>query len=165
MQLPLFQTIHIKSGTPEELMSLLNPELNLKHPIVFNLKKIPFDQQREVTGLIENFYVTNNYSFKFPYAVYLLSDHESSVSNMTTIYSETELPKFFTNKEGKLNVKETHLMNKNRLLQQEIHNTDAGNANRELAVFGEVHRQIFLMEEERIFYRHILNSLKKEKRS
>ncbi|HXH76505.1 MAG TPA: hypothetical protein VNJ08_16155 [Bacteriovoracaceae bacterium] len=163
MNLPVYQTITIKSAALEDLGSFLHFDLNLKHPVVFSMKHLDEDEQRELIGLIENYFVTNGISYKFPYPVYILTSHESTISGLPLVKNLEQLPKFFTPKEGKINVKESQLLSKNKLLQQEIRNGDSLSNEIEMKVFGKIHKQLFVLEEERLFYRSLLNKLVKVK--
>lgn len=165
MSLPVYQHINFKTGSLDELKAVLNPEMNLKHPVSINLKNLDFDQQRELIGLIENHFVSHNFSFKFPYPIYLISDHESSISQVPLVRSLEELPKFYSQRDSKMNVKESHLAGKNRLLQQEVSNSDASSNEKDTKSYGESHRVIFELEQERKFYRQILNRLVKVKKN
>lgn len=165
MSLPVYQHINVRTIQLEDLRNFLNKDLNLKHPVVLNLKYLDIDQQREMIGLIENFFETNNISFKFPYPVYIITDHESTITHMPTARDTESLPKFFTQRESKMNVKESQVISRNRLLQQEITNADAQSIDESLKKYGQVHRQIFEMEKERLFYRSLLNRLMKGKKN
>lgn len=165
MSLPVYQHLNFKTGSLDELKAVLNPEMNLKHPVTINLKGLDFDQQRELIGLIENHFVSHNLSFKFPYPIYLISDHEPSISQVPLVRSQEELPKFYSQRDSKMNVKESHLAGKNRLLQQEVCNSDASSNEKNTSNYGESHRVIFELEQERKFYRQILNRLVKVKKN
>lgn len=161
MSLPVYQHINLGSASLENLPSILAPDLNLKHPVSINLKNLSFDEQREVIGLIENHFVSNNLSFKFPYPIYLISDHERSITRVPLVNELKELPKFYVQKESRMNVKEAHLASKNKLIQQEIKNTDSSANTKDIDAYGESHRVIYEHEIERKFYRSILNRLLK----
>lgn len=165
MSLPIYQHYNLRSASLDDLSTLLSPELNMKHPVVMNLKFLDLDQQRELIGLIENFYVSHNISYKFPYPIYLMTDHEPTITKMPTVKVNEELPRFFTQKESKMNVKETHLVGKNRLLQQEIKNSDSLANQNSVNQYGNFHKRIFELESERVFYRTILNKLTKAKKN
>lgn len=164
MSLPIYQTHNLKSSSLEDLDAFLRPELNLKHPIVINLKAFNSDQQRDLIGLIENYYVSNNISYRFPYPVYLLTDHETTISKMPIIQKTEELPKFYSHAESRMNVKETHLIEKNKLLQIEIQNTDSLAGATSIARYGHYHRQILELEDQRIFMRNLITKLTKVKK-
>lgn len=159
MSLPVYEHINLKSDSLEDLGKILIPEINLKHPIVINLLELDLDQQRETIGLIENFFVSNNISFRFPYPLYILSHHELSITNVSLVHSLSELPKFFSQRETKMNVKEAHLAGKNKLLQQEVINNDVLANSENLIKYSEAHRAIYETEQERIFYHSLLNNL------
>jgi hypothetical protein len=165
MSLPVYQHISIKSASLEDLGNMLHPDINLKHPVVFNLKSLDLDQQREMIGLIENYFSSNNISFKFPYPIYLVSDHEISITKVPLVHESNELPKFYTQRESKMNVKETHLAGKNKLLQQEVKNCDASANLSDIENYGYSHRVIYELEQERKFYRSILNKLLKARKN
>jgi hypothetical protein len=159
MSLPAYFHIHLKSAQLDEIQAVLSADLNLKSPVVFNLKHLDFDEQREVIGLIENFFTANDISFKYPYPVYILSQHESSLSQITIIRELKNLPRFFTQKDGRVNVRESELVAKNKLLQLEVKNIDALGSENNLKNFSESHKIIYSLEKERTFYRHILNKI------
>lgn len=161
MSLPVYQHLNLKTGSLEELGNLLHPDMNLKHPVVFNLKTLDLDGQRESIGLIENFFASQNLSFRFPYPIYVLSEHEESITKLPLVRELQQLPKFFSQRESKMNVRETHLASKNKLLQQEVKNNDALANASNIENYGESHRVIFELEQERKFYRGILNKLMK----
>ena len=165
MNLPVYQHINLKSAALEDLGHLLHADMNLKHPVAINLKALDSDGQREVIGLIENFFVSSNLSFKFPYPVYVISDHELSISKVPIVHDPKELPKFFVQRESKMNVKESHLAGKNKLLQQEVKNSDSSSNVKDIEEYGYSHRMIFELEEERKFYRNILNRIVKVKKN
>jgi len=164
MSLPVYQHCNLKSSSLEDLELFLRPELNTKHPVVINLRTFNSDQQRELIGLIENYYVSNNISFLFPYPVYLITDHEATISRMPIVQKNEELPKFYSHAESRMNVKETHLIEKNKLLQIEIKNTDSLANSSSINRYGHYHRQIMEQEEQRVFMRTIITKLTKVKK-
>lgn len=165
MSLPVYLQVNFKSSALEEITGLLHTEMNLRHPVVFNLKSLDTDQQREVIGIVENFFVSNNISYNFPYPVYVLSDHEASISRLPIVSDQSELPKFFSSRDNKMNVKEAHLSNKNKLLQQDILNSDASSNQGHLDNYGMAHRQIKELQIELDFCRLIYNRLTKDKKN
>jgi len=165
MSLPVYQHVNLKTASLEDLGHMLHHDLNLKHPVVINLKALDLDQQREMIGLIENYFSSNNLSYKFPYPVYLVSDHEVSISKVPLVHDTKELPKFYSQRESKMNVKESHLAGKNKLLQQEVRNCDTSANVNDIENYGYSHRIIFEVEQERKFYRSILNRLLKAKKN
>ena len=125
MSLPIYKQIDVLPDKVEEFHHLLHKDMNLKSPVVINLKKLNLNQQRECMGIIENFYMTHQLSYQYPYPVYLATDHEKTMTEMPSIKDLKNLPKFFQHKDVKLNVKESHLAHKNHLIQIEISNTDS----------------------------------------
>lgn len=161
MSLPVYQVIQVKSSSLEDLNEILKKEMNLRHPVAINLLALDEDAQREFIGLIENFFVSENISFKFPYAVYLISVHEPSISQMPVVAELSKLPRFYLQKEGRMNVKESHLADRNKLLQQEVANADSSLHQSEVRSYALFHRRIYELERERDFCLDILNRLTK----
>lgn len=159
MGLPIYQHVNVRTIQLEDLKNLLHKEMNLRHPVALNLKHLDLDQQREMIGLIENYFVTSNFSFKFPYPVYLVMDHEKTISQMPSVKNLEDLPRFFSQKESKMNVKETHLLERNKLLQQEIANANPMEGQEEIQRYADFHKKVFELEKERLFYRSVLNQL------
>lgn len=163
MSLPFYH-IHIpRSSSYEDLDQILNENMNLKYPVVISLKNLEINVQREFIGLIENYFSSKNLDFNFPYPVYILTDHESSISNLPLLADLDELPSFYKKKEGKMNVKESHLLSKNKLLQQEIHNADSKQSYEALNDFGRMHRIIFELETERLMLKDLMSTIQKAK--
>ncbi len=163
MSLPFYHIYTPKSSSYEDLGDILNKEMNLRHPAVIGLKNLEFDVQREFIGLIENYFASENLDYNFPYPLYILTDHESSISNISLIKDTNELPIFYKKKEGKMNVKESHLISKNKLLQQEIYNTDAKKGDRVLTEFGKMHAMIHELETERLILKDLMKKVLKAK--
>jgi hypothetical protein len=161
MNLPIYQHVNIKTIQLEDLQNFLNPDMNSTHPVALNLKQLDLEQQREIVGLIENYFSTNNHSFKYPYPVYLIMDHDKTITRMSSVKTVEELPKFFSQKESKMNVKESHLIGRNKLLQQAIKNIDSEQIQGDIQNYGILHRKVYDLEKERLFYRSILNRLLK----
>ncbi len=164
MSLPVYRHIHVRTDSIDELVALLSVELNIKNPVAFHLETLNSHQQKEMVGIIENFFDTENVSFKFPYPVYVISTLESSISNMPIVSAQEKLPKFYSQKEGRMNVKETHLALKNKLMNQEIKNVDPKLTRDNLEFFALEHRQIFELQQENSFYRTILQKMAKVKK-
>ncbi len=165
MSLPVYQVIQVKSSSLEDLNEILKKDMNLRHPVVLNLLALDLDAQREFIGLIENYFVSENISFKFPYAVYLVSVHEPSISLMPVVPGQDKLPKFFQQKEGRMNVKESHLAGRNKMLQQEVANADSTLHQSEVRSYALFHRRIFELERERDFCLDLMNKLTKAKKN
>ena len=163
MSLPVYQVIQVKTNSLEDLNELLKKDMNLRHPVVLNLLALDTDTQREFIGLIENYFMSENISFKFPYPVYLVTVHEPSITMMPVVADQTKLPRFFTQKEGRMNVKESHLADRNRLLQQEVANADSSLHQSEVRSYALFHRRIYELQSERDFCMNLLNRITKGK--
>lgn len=159
MNLPIYHQIILTPATLDDLEKFLAPGINLRAPQVFNLLALEPIQQRECIGLIENYFTAQEISYRFPYPVYLVTIHEASISRMPIVRDLSELPKFFSQKEGRMNVKEGHVAGKNRLLQQEIRNYDTRASQSEQERYAVLHRAIWRQEQERTYLRELLSRL------
>lgn len=162
--MPVYHHIHLKTDNLDEIAAKLTTDMNLRNPIAFHLEHMTPDQQREIIGVIENYFDAQNVSFEFPYPIYLIATVEKSSTGMPVVKTQNELPRFFLQKEGRMNVKETHLVLKNKLLHQEIRNVDSSLLRTEIEKFAETHREIYELETEMAFYQDLLNKLKGKKR-
>jgi hypothetical protein len=84
---------------------------------------------------------------------------DSSNTQIPMVLTKKDLPKFFSKKESRMNIKEASLAKKNNLIQQEIKNSDPNFYLNEIQNFGETHRTIFKQEIERNFYRKLLSQI------
>lgn len=159
MSLPTYHQILLTPATVDDLERFLAPGINLRTPQVFNLLALDPIQQRECIGLIENYFTAQELSFRFPYPVYLVTIHEASISRMPIVSGLSQLPRFFSQKEARMNVKEGHVAGKNRLLQQEIRNADTRASLSEHEQYAVLHRAIFRQEQERTYLRELLSRL------
>ena len=159
MNLPVYHFLALNASNIDDLESLLKPDLNFRTPCVINLLELDPDLQRETIGLIENTFTSKNSSFLFPYPIYLLTVHEPSITRMPVVARAEDLPKFFNQKEARLNVKEGHILSKNRLLQQEVRNSDPYQNREELEKYASLHRKIYAGDQERKFLKELLTRL------
>jgi hypothetical protein len=164
MGLPTFHKINVVDTNIENLQRLLTRDLNLSHPVVLNLKSLHPDEQRDIIDFIENFFEINNYSSTFPYPVYILTDVTNSMTNVPTASDLKFLPKFFSQRDLKIGARETSILIKNKLLQQEIHHLDPQVGQDEIEDYRKIHRKIFELEKERKFYEHLIKRLERGKR-
>jgi hypothetical protein len=165
MSLPVYDFTSYKLSSIADLNQVLKVEMNLKHPCVLNLKHLEPKDQRTLLSHIEHFFVSNNISYKFPYPVYIVTDIDRATTGMLVVKETAELPRFFSQKEGKMNVKEMHLSSKNRLLQQQVINMDSIDTLKRTTQYGALHKKIYDLEAERQFYRSVLSRLTKGKKN
>ncbi len=159
MNLPIYQIIYLKSGQIEELNIHLVDQINFRGPVVFELAHLDQDQQRETIGIIENYFSTKNISYLFPYPVYISSSFNESISHMPMVKSQADLPRFFKHKDGKLMPKDSLILNKNKLYQQEIKNSDPTLTQLTIKRFSAYHKRMHIIEHEKNFYQNILTKI------
>lgn len=159
----IFYVTHtLSTHYQEELRELLTPDLNLQAPVVFDVRELPEEDQNGARQLIEVFFRDHNLSLRFPYPVYAITKITAGDDPLIGLTTERELPRFFTKRSGKMNVKETHLAEKNSLIQREIKNSDYAHSLKAIGAYAKSHHKIYLGEQERFFYKEILESLEKE---
>lgn len=163
MNLPIYQIINVRSSQVEDVLAVLHVDMNLRRPVVLTCKGLDRDQQREVIGLIENWFSEGRSSCRFPYPVYIVADHGEALGQVPVVADVAALPKFFNQKELNTNVKEGQIIDRSRLLQQEIRNVDPILASDALRRYGLHHKKIWYLVKEAAFYEEILEKLKKKK--
>jgi len=162
MSFPIYKIIKIQESYFDQLHSIILHNSNQTQPIVFDTLSLDLDQQREFIGLIENFYLSHEISFKFPYPIYVITLHGNAISKISLIRSIGNLPNFFKDRELKLNVKESNALSKNNMLQIEIKNVDELTRESNLKSYSQFHKEIYALEMERKNYLDILNRLKRK---
>lgn len=163
MNLPIYQIINMRSSQIEDIMAVLHVDMNLRRPVALVCKTLDRDQQREVIGLVENWFSEGKSSWRFPYPVYIVADHGEAMGQVSVVPDVSALPKFFNQKEIQTNVKESQIIDRSRLLQQEIRNTDPIMADEAFKKYGLQHKKIWFLVQEAAFYETILTKLNKKK--
>jgi hypothetical protein len=162
MNLANYQIITIQNSDLIQIYELLRPDLNLRRPVVLDLSLLNRDEQRDVVGIIENWYSAHKASWIFPYPVYIICELEQAVAQIPIFKSTKQLPKFFKIKDNRITSKESHLVGRNEILQQEIKNVEPQETILNLKDYAEAHKRIWSLAQEEYFYRQLLNKLTKE---
>ena len=160
MNLPIYQIINVKSAQLEDIAALLHEDLNLRRPVAYVLKTLSLDEQREMIGVIENWFETHQVSWRYPYPVFIVSDYSDAIGHMPVFTDVTRLPRFYNQKDVKVTVKETQVLERNRLLQQEIKNADSHETAEVLKAYGINHKKIWYLAKEAHFYEQLLKKLR-----
>lgn len=160
MNLPIYQIINVKSAQLEDIAALLHEDLNLRRPVAYVLKTLGLDEQREVIGVIENWFETHQASWRFPYPVFIVSNYSDAIGHMPVFEDVTQLPRFYNQKDVKVTVKETQVLERNRLLQQEIKNADSHVMANVVREYGLNHKKIWYLANEAHFYEQLLTKLR-----
>jgi len=164
MSLPSYKIFKIKGHNQQDFLEILNVEINLKQPIVIDVKGLDVDEQWNIIKLIDQYFIKHDISFKFPYPIYVLTIHEHGPSNIPLLKNEDELPIYFQKKETRINVKEMSILNKNKLLQRELQNAVSAKTQGNIEEYGHRHRLIHEKEKELNFYKSIYKDLKRKKK-
>jgi acyl-CoA synthetase (NDP forming) len=160
MNLPIYQIINVKSAQLEDIAAILHEDLNLRRPVAYVLKTLNLDEQREVIGVIENWFETHQASWRYPYPVFIISDYSDAIGHMPVFTDVTHLPRFYNQKDVKVTVKETQVLERNRLLQQEIKNADSHEMAEVIKEYGINHKKIWYLVKEASFYEQLLKKLR-----
>lgn len=164
MNLPIYQIINVKNADLIEIAKLLHEDINLRRPVAFVVKTLTLDEQREVIGVIGNWFDTHSASWRYPYPVFFVSDLAEAVGFIPIVAEIAILPKFYNQKDTKVTVKESQVLDRNRLLQQEIKNADPHQMAEVVREYGINHKKIWYLVKEGAFYSDLLNRLRaKEK--
>lgn len=161
MNLPIYQMVHVKSSQIEDVTAVLIDGMNLRNPVVLQLSHLNSDEQREVIGFIENWFAEGR-SHKYPYPVFIVSNQGQALGQLPVVPEIKALPKFFQQKDGKPNVKEGQVLDRNRLLQQEIQNTDPKQTEDTFSEYAVQHKKLWFLNQEAQFYTEILTRLRKK---
>jgi len=152
MNLPIYQMVVIKNADLIELSRHLSEDMNLTRPVAFNVKALSLDEQREVIGVIGNWFETHQASWRYPYPVYFVADVPEAIGFIPVVSRVEELPRFFVQKDSKITVKEAQVIDRNHLLQQEIKNADPHQMASVVQSYGANHKKIFYLAAETQFY-------------
>ena len=163
MNLPIYQIINVRSAQVDDVMAILHDDMNLRRPVALNAKHLDLDQQRDVIGLVTNWFSEGRSSARFPYPVFIIADLSEAVGHIPVVDSVQALPKFFQQKEAQTNVKESQIIDRSHLLQQEIRNTDPTLAEAVLGKYALNHKKLWFLIQEASFYEELLARLKKQK--
>jgi hypothetical protein len=142
MILANYQIITIKNNDLLQISELLNHDINLRRPIAFKLTDMTLDDQREVIGIIENWFDTEKVSWKFPYPTYFISDIGASLGQIPIVKTHKDLPRLFQFKESRLHVRETQLLEKNYLIQQQIKNFNSDETDGLIKKYADGHKTL-----------------------
>lgn len=164
MNLPIYQIIHIKNADLIDMAAMLHVDMNLHRPVAFVLKTLSLDEQRELIGVIGNWFETHQASCGHPYPVYLVADVAEAVSVVPIVAELSRLPRFFQQKDNKVTVKEAQVLDRNHLLQREIKNTDPHAVTETLRAYGLNHKRIWFLAQETAFYESILKRLRDQEK-
>lgn len=159
MNLPVYKYHKFTTFSKEELEQVIFEDFNLRSPAVIDILEMTVEDQKEFVTYVENYFTKRNESFLFPYPIYFLSQINSFQTKIPILKEKKYLPRFFNKKESRMNVKESGLADKNKLIQLEIKNSDPNFYQQEIKNFGETHRTIYQQEKERIFYRKLISTL------
>jgi hypothetical protein len=162
MNLPVYKFIKLKNNFQDDINSIFKSDLNLKSPVVFNLSDLSYEITEQIVKFIETYFKVHNLSLRFPYPVYIISKYEWIESEISFFQNEKNLPHFFSKKDTKINIKESQLVLKTKLLQQELVSADPSSYEKKIESYSKKHRLIYELEVERRSYQNILNHLLKE---
>lgn len=162
MNLPIYQIINVRSSQIDDVMAVMHDDINLHRPVALVVKHLDRDQQREVIGLVSNWYAEGRSSPRFPYPIYIVAELAEAVGHIPVVSELAELPKFFSQKEAQTNVKESQIIKRTHLLQQEIRNTDPLVAESTFNRYALNHKKLWFLVSEGDFYEELLTRMKKK---
>ena len=159
MILPNYKFLKLKNFSQDHLSTVLNDSFNLKHPVVLVITSLSRNEQIELINFVENYFKHHNLSLKYPYPVFFISKEDGLPHESLVFESERKLPRFFSKKDAKVNLKDSHQILKNRLIQLEIKNTDSKLYENRIKKYAQLHKNIYELEKERVDYEWIHDQL------
>lgn len=165
MKLPVLKKMTLQDlESAKKFIQNVHADINIRCPILIEIETLSMDDQKKFLSLFSTkVNEDHKLSLIFPYPIYIKSQLKQNDSALLIIQEESDLPKFFLKKEGKINLKESQILMKNKLLQQEIQNADLSQVKEKIKSYANDHKKIFQLEVERMSYINILANLKKEK--
>ena len=162
MAFPVYPKNSLKISSDSDLGLLINNEINLRFPVIIEFIS---SSQEEDTKLIQHLQKRLNdlnVNPGFPYPIYAITTSEPDQTiTFTCLRSKNEIPKFFLQKDGRLNLKESNLLDKIKLLQQETFNCSSVENMKIIKKYAYSHRLINSLDQERTSYLNLLKRLKK----
>ena len=162
MTFPVYQKNSLRINQEADLDKLITKEINLYNPVIVEFKTTSKEEETKLIHLFQRHLEQLQINPRFPYAIYVITllEIERPLS-FVCLRSRDEIPKFFTQKDARLNLKESHLMDKIRLLQQESRNCSSLENIHSLQKYANAHRLIHVLDQERMAYKKLLRRLKR----
>jgi hypothetical protein len=163
MTFPVYQKNSIRINQEADLDRLITKEINLYNPVIVEFETTSKEEETKLIHLLQKHLEQLNLNPRFPYAIYVITQIEIEIPlSFVCQRSKGEIPKFFTQKDARLNLKESHLMDKIRLLQQESGNCSSLENMNSLQRYAKSHRLIHVLDQERLAYKNLLRRLKRD---
>lgn len=140
MAIPVYQYIELKRHTPQSIEKQLSGIDHSEAPIVLDLTQL-HEHQLDALKTIEDFFAQNDFPF-FPYSVYILSDYKGYTGPLFVVKEKKHLPQFFFKKNKILANKETSLLHKIELKQENFRNLLPSEYLESLLVYSSGHKEI-----------------------
>lgn len=162
MAFPVYPKSSLKISSDSDLGLLINNKINLRFPILIEFISTSFEEETKLIQHLQAHLDKLNINPAFPYPIFAITSFEPGQSiTFTCLRSKTELPRFFLQKDGRLNLKESNLLDKIKLLQQETFNSTSLENMKIIKNYANSHRLINSLDKERSLYMDLLKRLKK----
>lgn len=162
MAFPVYPKNSLKISPESDLGLLINNEINLRFPVIIEFISSSFEEETKLIKHLQNRLNDLNVNPGFPYPIFAITTFEPNQSiTFTCLRSKNEIPRFFLQKDGRLNLKESNLLDKIKLLQQENFNSTSLENMKIIKKYAQAHRLINSLDQERKSYLNLLNRLKK----
>lgn len=118
MSIPVYKEHILQAITGEGLVEIFNKNLG-ESPIVIHITHMR-DKQIEAIRFIEKYVIEKQIPYKFPYPIYIISAVEKPDSLFKIFKTRNDLPEYYGKKDKKPNIRESQIINKNKLYQNKI---------------------------------------------
>ncbi len=158
MQLPIYKELVIKKADRTVIKKAIASSSIGRAPIVMKIAHLEHEQSSAIS-IIEEILSENMISPLFPYRVFVLSTIENYRGELCVIRDTKELPKFFLKKEKLLNVKEQNSLNKVRIIQTKLYNSNIPEQLEKVADFAQNHKRLYKLSLEGQFLENLIIKL------
>ncbi len=159
MQLPIYKEIYIEKVDKNIIKRLVLSQPLGKAPLVFKVSHLENEESKAIS-LIEEVLRESMISCLFPYPIFALSTMSGYKGEIKIISDLKNLPRYFDRKETKINVKGQSTLNKVKILQKKIYNSNVSDQIQKTKNFASKHKILFNLAQEGDFLEKLLSKVR-----
>jgi hypothetical protein len=158
MQLPIYKELFIKKADKDLIKKIFAASSIGRAPIVIKIEHLK--DQHTALSIIEDIFRENLVSTKFPYPIYVLSTVENYIGDLNIIANMDNMPKFFQKRDKMLNVKEQNAINKVKIYQNKLFNTNVPEQMKKVQDYAAKHKELYMLSREGSYLEDLLLKVK-----
>ncbi|MBT7668728.1 MAG: hypothetical protein HN623_04050 [Bdellovibrionales bacterium] len=158
MKLPIYKEIPL-TGNLQHLKNSVAKTLQINCPKYIDLQEYDEEQVDTILMMLVQIIRSNRMSQLFPYPLYVLASSYYQDHGFVIYHQKRDLPQYFAKKYARVTVKERKLLMRNKILVTKINNGDVENLGERVRRVTLGQRQLFKLNAEHTFYRHVLENL------